>query len=219
MSIRIVIADDHPVVMVGIRAVLELRGGYSIVGEARCPQELFHLMGEGGVQMVVTDFCMPGCRLPDGHTMLDTLQRRYPGVQVVLMTMFTNASSLHLALRSGVRAIVDKGGDPRTLLDAIEKVRAGVVFIDGRLVERLSPSGHRDRLASLSPKELEVLRLYAAGDSITDIATRLSRTVSTISRQRLSAMRRLGVHNEAELFACLLGEGLVNGSECGLVHH
>lgn len=214
MTTRIAIADDHPVVRVGTRTVLEIHGGYCVAGQAGGPQELFDVLDGGGIDLVITDFCMPGCRLPDGHTMLDALRRRYPQVPIILMTMFTSATSLQLALRAGVRGLVDKAGDVGSVLQAVEAVHGGRVFIDPRLAERLGPTDAGGRLSCLSPKELEVLRMYASGGSISEIALRLSRTVSTISRQRMSAMRRLGVRNEAELFTCLLGEGLINGSEC-----
>ncbi len=94
------------------------------------------------------------------------------------------------------------------LRNAVDSVMGGGIYLDSQLAPCLQEAGRARTLSVLSPKELEVLRLYVSGPSITEIAAQLRRTVSTISRQRISAMRKLGISNDAELFAFAFEEKL-----------
>lgn len=209
MTTRIIIADDHPVVLIGVRTLIEADEQYRVVAEARDPDELGHVLSRVPSDLLITDFSMPGSTLPDGHAMLATVRRRYPLLPIILMTMFTSVPSLRMALQAGVRGIVDKGASMTHILQAIARVRGGAIHVSDTLRDVLETDpGGAAALSRLSPKELEVLRLYAAGPTITQIAERLGRTVSTISRQRLSAMHKLGIRNEAELFAYSVEHGL-----------
>lgn len=208
MDTRVIIADDHPVVLQGVRRLFELDGRHQVVGEARDPAELAGLLEDTPADVLVTDFSMPGGTMPDGHSMLAAIRRHHPTLPIVLMTMFTSVPSLTLALHIGVRGLVDKGASVENIVGAVSKVRSGLLYIDESLRHALDAKAPPVALSCLSPRELEVLRLYASGPSITEIAAQLRRTVSTISRQRISAMRKLGIRNEAELFAYSLEHGL-----------
>lgn len=212
MDTRVIIADDHPVVLQGVRRLFELDGRHRVVGEARDPAALAGLLEDTPADVLVTDFSMPGGTLPDGHSMLAAIRRRHPSLPIVLMTMFTSVPSLRLALHIGVRGLVDKGASVENIVGAVSKVRAGRVYVDDTLRQALDANAPPVALSCLSPRELEVLRLYASGPSISEIAAQLRRTVSTISRQRISAMRKLGIRNEAELFAYSLEHGLATAT-------
>ncbi len=208
MLTRIAIADDHPLVLLGTRLLIEDSGRHRVVAEAHCAEGLLSILASEPVDMVVTDFSMPGGNRADGHAMLQALSRNHPDVPVVLVTMITNATSLHMALRSGVRGLVHKGSGVGNVRDAVDMVLTGRMYLDPVLAPCLQEAGRERSLSVLSPKELEVLRLYVSGPSITEIAAQLRRTVSTISRQRQSAMKKLGISNDAELFAYAFEEKL-----------
>lgn len=208
MLTRIAIADDHPLVLVGFRVVIENGGRHRVVGEAQCAESLLALLAREPVDLVVTDFSMPGSGRSDGLAMLRAIRRNHPHVPVILATMITNATSLNIALRNGVRGLVYKGSGVDNLREAVDAVLGGRIYLDPELAPCLPNAGHERSLSVLSPKELEVLRLYVSGPTITEIATQLRRTVSTISRQRISAMRKLGISNDAELFAYAFEEKL-----------
>jgi len=208
MLTRIAIADDHPIVLLGTRVVVEAGGRHRVVAEAHSAEQLLTFLASEPVDLVVTDFSMPGGSRSDGHAMLQALSRNRPDVPVILVTMITNATSLQMALRSGVRGLVHKGSGVDNVREAVDVVLAGRLYLDPVLAPCLQEAGRERSLSVLSPKELEVLRLYVSGPSITEIATQLRRTVSTISRQRQSAMRKLGISNDAELFAYAFEEKL-----------
>lgn len=208
MLTRIVIADDHPLVLLGTRLVIEANGRHRVVAEAHCAEGLLAALASGPVDMVVTDFSMPGGVRADGLAMLEALRRNYPDVPVILVTMICNAASLNMALHIGVRGLVYKGSGVDAVREAVDAVLGGRVYLDPAFAQCLHDAGRGRSLSVLSPKELEVLRLYVSGPSITEIAHQLRRTVSTISRQRISAMKKLGISNDAELFAYAFEERL-----------
>jgi two-component system capsular synthesis response regulator RcsB len=210
VTIRVIIADDHPVVRMGARALLESAGRYRVVAEAATPDELLGALERAPCDVLMTDFSMPGGSSPDGQAMLAMIRRRYTALPVVLMTMVSNVPTLRMALKNGVRAVIDKVSSVQDIPRAIDEVLAGALYISSGLRSQLcADEEHVGSLcACLSPKELEVLRLYSSGLSITQIATRLDRSISTISRQRISAMNKLGLRAESELYAFASEHGL-----------
>ncbi|VEF33463.1 two component LuxR family transcriptional regulator [Stenotrophomonas maltophilia] len=210
MLTRIAIADDHPLILLGTRIVIEAGGRHRVVAEARCAESLMSILAEEVVDLVVTDFSMPTGGRSDGQSMLQALSRNYPKVPVILVTMVTNATTLNMAMRTGVRGLVCKSSGVDGVRKAVDAVLSGGIYLDPELAPCLQDSGRERSLSVLSPKELEVLRLYVSGPSITEIAGQPRRTVSTISRQRISAMRKLGISNDAELFAYAFEERLGN---------
>ncbi|AWH54076.1 DNA-binding response regulator [Stenotrophomonas sp. ESTM1D_MKCIP4_1] len=215
MHTRIVIADDHPLVLLGVRHAIESNGRHRVVAQANDAEGLLATLADIPVDLVVTDFSMPAGGRPDGHAMLKALRRNHPDVPVILATVTTNAASLNMALRDGVRGLVDKGSGVDNVRDAVDTVLSGRSYVDPELAYCLQDLNRVRSLSVLSPKELEVLRLYAAGHSITTIAGQLRRTVSTISRQRISAMRKLGFTNDAELFAYVFEHNLGGAQPMG----
>ncbi|KAG1320175.1 hypothetical protein G6F63_014390 [Rhizopus arrhizus] len=158
---------------------------------------------------------MPDGGRSDGQAMLQALRRNHPKVPVILATMVTNATTLNMAMRTGGRGLVCKGSGVDGIRRAVDTVLSGGSYLDPELAHCLQDAGRERSLSVLSPKELEVLRLYVSGPSITEIAAQLRRTVSTISRQRISAMRKLGISNDAELFAYAFEERLGNAGGMG----
>src|SRR4051812_32205384 len=94
MVLRTIIADDHPVVLMGTRAALEASGDIEVVAEAASGDELLELVATHPCDVVVTDFSMPGGRHGDGLCLLDLLQRRYPRLPIVVLTMLSNLAVL-----------------------------------------------------------------------------------------------------------------------------
>ncbi|MEG0186389.1 MAG: response regulator transcription factor [Stenotrophomonas sp.] len=209
MEIRVVVADDHPVVLQGVRAILHADNRYRVVGEATSPGELAAVLEQTPADVLLTDFSMPGGPLPDGQAMLAAVRRRHPELPILVMTMFNSLPSLRAALRLGVRGILDKSAAFDRIAHAISRVSAGGTHIDEGLrlqLEEVDAAPHA--LHALTPCEFEVLRLYVSGPSLTEIATRFNRTISTVSRQRASAMKKLGIRTDAELFVYSIAHGI-----------
>jgi len=199
--LRVVLADDHPVVLMGTRAALEAAGGIEVMGEAMNGDELLDLVAHCPCDVIVTDFSMPGGRHGDGLCLLELLHRRYPRLPIVVLTMVNNLAMLQTMRSRGVLALCDKRAPLRDVALAVRLAAEGKTFLSESIREQLSEFGMLDgtEITKLSAREAEVIRLYVGGMSVTLIAERLSRSVKTVSRQKRDAMRKLGIDHDSRL--------------------
>ena len=207
MNLRVFLADDHPVVLRGARAILEA-SGITVVGEARSSDELLAALAVEACDVVVTDFAMPGGTAPDGAEMIRLLRERHPLLPIVVMTMIGNVGILDALLRAAVLGVVEKTEDMEILPMAVRSAANRRVFISPGLRRQLDAMGKRRGRGTLSVREAEIIRLLASGLTVTEIAQQLDRSLKTISRQKIDAMRKLGLENEAELYAYARENGL-----------
>lgn len=209
---RVIIADDHPVVRIGLRMLVDRSRGCVIVGEATGPDSLLSLLATTPCDLLITDFCMPGDLQADGLRMLNIVSRRYPSMPIILVTMVANVTTLRAALAEGVQAIVTKGASAKELPMAINAVRKGRGFISESLRATLvqADAAAKSSLPSLSAKEHEVVRMLASGMTVSEIAGHFHRSVSTISKQKSMAMLRLGISTDVDLFAYARESGMVH---------
>lgn len=211
-ALKICLADDHPVVLAGVRAQLERSTmDVEIVAEAGDGRALLALLAQNpGCDVVITDFSMPSDdeRSCDGIPLLQALRRQWPSLRVVVLTMIENPALLQAMLDAGIHGLVGKLASIEELLQAIQSVVNGRRYVSRELRKRLHAGTLADGSAGLSPHEAEVVRLFVHGLSVTAIAARLSRSVKTISRQKSDAMRKLGVDNHSQLYAYARDHGL-----------
>ncbi|WLI07842.1 response regulator transcription factor [Pseudomonas sp. FP597] len=209
--LRIIIADDHPIVRVGQKVVVEAGGMYKVVGEANGPDQLLALVASTPCDVIVTDFAMPGDQQADGYGLLGLLQRQYPTLPVILVTMFANVATLRSAFAHGARAIVAKSASARELPLALRAVVSGRTFVSEslRVQMELAGTSKSDASPQLSGKEREVVRMLASGMTVSQIAAQVNRSISTISKQKSTAMHRLCISTDVDLFAYAREAGMV----------
>jgi len=201
MQKSIVIADDHPVFLIGLRAVITsaFSDNYVVSGEASSVDQLLSLLEKGQPDVLLTDFNMPGEQQSDGLRLIDTLRRKYPDLPIVVVTVLANPGLVNSILEAGVYAVINKQSLTTELTQCLKMLQAGRCPVAPVMAETT---------VALSPRELEVVRLLAQGNSVNDIAARLSRTKQTISAQKKSAMTKIGVGSTAELLEYLHNVGL-----------
>ena len=190
---RVLVVDDHPVVREGLRALL-LRGGFSVVGMASEALSALELAGKTGAEMAVVDVALPGI---SGLELCRRL-RRFPGMKVVLISMFDEPEWKAEAARAGASAYLLKDLPAEEILAALRRVANG---------ENLLPAV--EPALPLTAREREVVRLLAQGKKTPEIAELLSRSVTTIRAHKVSAMRKLGVRSTRELLQAALRLGLL----------
>jgi two-component system capsular synthesis response regulator RcsB len=196
MQKTVLIADDHPVYLLGLRTLLQARSDlYRVVHEALNADELMDKLANSPVDIIITDLSMPGARNPDGLTMIKTLARRYPQSMIIVVTMITNPELLASLRRCGVHAVLSKTSLSTSLLQTLHGTRQGHV----------APVKSQ---AQLTQRETEVLRLLLRGLTVNEISKTLHRAKQTISAQKSSAMAKLGAANDFELFQCAQSLGL-----------
>lgn len=221
-TLRIVIADDHPVVLLGIKALLHGQGtGMKVVGEASSARELVALLPGCACDLLVTDYSMPDATgAEDGLAWLGRLRREYPRLPVIVLTMIRNPALVRGMLAAGVNGVVAKAAMTRELLLAIRAVMAGRNYVGEQvrdMLAELSPGldggqeggAQANDPSELSQREAEIVRLYASGLTVTQIAERVHRSVKTVSQQKNDAMRKLGLTSNSQLYEYARSWGLL----------
>lgn len=208
-KLRVILADDHPVVRSGLRVLLETQADAVVVAEAATPAALFDALARVPADLLLTDFIMPGGDGADGLAMLARLRAHFPQLPVLVLTMAGNANVLQSILGTGVRGLLDKSDTLSELTLAIGTVARGRSYVGSgvRAVLQASPRTEAGSLA-LSRRETEVLRLFASGMTVSEIARRLNRSVKTVSHQKIGAMAKLGLRSDLEIYAYARDNGL-----------
>jgi len=201
---HVIIADDHPIVTLGVRAVLANHIDLNLVGTALCIDSLMRLLATERCDVLVCDYAFTESDQQDGLHLLRRIRRLYPEVKIILHTGHQRLSLLvHRVMGIGVSGFVSKcSGEIERLPDIIRAVRRGGRYLDPMtsaemLRVQLSPE---PSLSVLSERELEVFRLLGQGMSVTSIAALTNRSVKTVSTQKHRAMEKLGVDSDAALY-------------------
>ncbi|MFT4068616.1 response regulator [Paraburkholderia sp.] len=211
-KIHVIVADDHDCIRAGVRHLLRQRPNIEIVGEATGILALEKLLDVRACDVLVSDIRMPGLD-GDGSAvpLLRRLLRRQPHPQVVVLTMVSRAPMLSGLCSIGVAGIVDKRDAAATLVDAIEAAAAGSIHLSEQVRAVLEAAQLKPPLSAgaMSAREWEVFQLYARGLAVHEIAVRLRRSGKTISTQKRSAMRKLGLETEGDLIDYASQIGLI----------
>ncbi len=209
MNIRIVIADDHPVILAGVRESLALEPGIDIVATVGDSTALVEALSKHAVDVVVTDFSMPGGEYGDGVAMLGFLRRRFPKLPLVVLTSISGVQVLASIGKAGVDCIVGKLDPVADLALAIRAAFRRKGYLSASIVQHLEQLQE----VALTKREIEVLRMIAQGMIQKEIAQQLKRSRQTVSTQKRSAMRKLGLKRASEIFGYALDQGLVSASQ------
>ncbi|MCD6617664.1 response regulator [Aeromonas veronii] len=211
MSFKIILADDHPLILTGIRSLIEqITPHCEVVAEAYQVSDLLKLLQQHRCDLLITDFSMPGDTRSDGIVMIQQLRRDYPNLPIIVLTQIHNAGILQSLIQLGVSGILLKKAVISELSDAIRQILSGHSYIGSSAKNLLAEArlGHHTSLIQLTPKESEVVRLLASGMSVTQVAEYLHRSIKTISTQKKSAMLRLGLQSDSALFDYAKSSGL-----------
>lgn len=208
--LRTIIADDHPVVLMGARAALEAGGDIEVVGEATDGDQLLALLAMRPCDVVISDFSMPGGRHGDGLLLIDHIRRRHPRLPIVMLTMMNNVAVLQAMRVRGALGLCDKRAPLREVAVAARHAYFGRPYYSESIREQFDTGGlpAEGPHGRLSLRELEVVRMFGAGMSITTVAERLNRSVKTVSRQKRDAMRKLGLAHDGQLLEYTRDRGI-----------
>jgi len=211
--IRILIADDHPVVRQGLRTILESQPDFSVVAEAGDGISAVRLAEQYEPDVMIVDMVLP--RL-SGQEVARQIRDHLPATRILMLSIHAEEAYVLQALRSGAHGYVLKETNPSELVRAVNQVI--------RRREYLSPVFNKERIESfmkqaqegrfdvhetLTHREREVLHLAAEGKTIADIAEILSISSRTVETHRNSIMRKLGIHSQTELVKYAIKRGLV----------
>jgi len=210
-KIKILIADDHPVVRKGLWSCLSGKTNFKIVGEASDGAAAIQKVKELAPDVVLMDIDMPQ---KDGLEVTNVLRKESPNVKVLILSMQSNRDTVLRIIKAGARGYVLKDAPTDELARAIETVNAGEAFFSApvaqiALNQYLTDTDATKPLAKLSERESEVVGLIAEGKSNKEIAMHLGIGVRTIETHRERIMRKLDIHSVAGLTKFAIANGLI----------
>lgn len=215
--LRIILADDHPVVLTGIQMALSSLSdpAVSVIAKAESADGLIKHLSGTPCDLVISDYSMPfGGRFSDGLALMGYLKRHFPHLPLIVITMLRNPPLLQALLNIGVNGLFYKRSPLSELISTVKIVLRGRQYVCPAIAQILqaqtTPSSGTDAPStSLSERELEVVRLFVQGLSGRQIAAQLNRSEKTISRQKRTAMDKLGLGHDGGLveFARVSGLG------------
>jgi len=201
MATRIILADDHPFIVAGVQALLQRESGIEVVARAASPDALMDVLAVQECDLLVTDLNMSSTRATDGLHMIQTIQRRWPELPIIVLTQQGGAPVIHGLLQLQVRSIVHKLDALAELPAAVTQTINGMRYLSthvSRVLVESSPIASAS--CSLSQREADVLRLFASGKTVTDIAGIMNRSVKTVSGHKISVMTKLSLSTDRELY-------------------
>jgi DNA-binding NarL/FixJ family response regulator len=207
MTVRVLLADDHPLFLDGLRLLLET-SGLDVVGTASNGVELLDLAGQVDADVAVVDLDMPGV---DGVSAAASLREQHPGLGVLMLTMHDDELSVRRALQAGARGYVVKGAAHGAVVRAVQAVADGDTVLSGGLGSALlaDPSSTvAQPFPELTQREREILGLAARGLGNATIARELHLSVKTVQNNVSSIFGKLGVGSRAEAVARARDAGL-----------
>ena len=210
--LRIALLDDHAVVRHGLVARLTAEADIAVVGAYSTSRELMAGLLLEPADVLLLDYALGPDEL-DGVSLIRALRAKFPDCPILLLSTHHEPATVALALRVGARGFVGKGEEMAELVKALRKVESGAVYLSAEMSYRVAEAttafdarggdDGADALllgAALSAREREVIRCYLAGMTVTEIAEKFKRSIKTISSQKATAFRKLGVTSNNELF-------------------
>ncbi len=205
---KVLLADDHTIVRQGLRSLLEAKASVTVVGEAADGREALSLADELKPDLVIMDIAMPGL---NGLEALQQLNTSCPAVKTIILSMHVEENYVTRALRSGASGFVYKGSAFDDLELAMRAVLNGEVFlsaavsqvlVDGLLNSSTGEEAEKGMFERLSPREREIMQLFAEGKTRAEIAEVLSISVKTVDRHKENLKDKLALKNDEQI-ACM----------------
>jgi DNA-binding NarL/FixJ family response regulator len=212
--IRVILADDHPIVRAGIREALKQLPGVEVVGEASDGREAIKLVESARPDVVFMDISMPGL---NGLEATERIIKNFPKVRVIILSRHDNEEYYWRALRVGASGYLLKNAVITELKSALQRVAGGEIYLSREISARLRNKLPLDQMArarspveQLSERQREILQLIAEGKTTKEIALTLELSAKTVEYHRMQLMRRLNIFDIPGLVRFAVRTGLVS---------
>ena len=211
MAIKVLIADDHGVVVEGLRFVVEAQADMEVIGTVQDSREAVRRAADEGPDVVLIDHAMP---VLNGTEAARLIRERRPSTHVIILSMYSNRVHVLRALQAGATGYVVKKSAAKEVVDAIRAVHRGGRYLsrdlaDGLIDEAVHKTGD-DPLQRLSSRERQVLQMLAEGHAAAEIATILSLSTKTVDTYRARMMEKLEIHDFATLVKFAIQHGITS---------
>lgn len=206
--IRLLLVDDHPVVRAGYQRLLEQAGDMDVVAQCGRVDEAVAAFAARAPDVTVTDLAMPGS---GGLELIRRVLARSPQARVLVFSMHDSAMLVRQAFETGARGFLSKGNAPEVLLEAVRRVHAGERYLSPdlprSLLEEAAPA---NLIETLTPREFEIFRLLARGESIAACAAALNLSSKTVSNHQTAIKEKLHVSTSAALVHLAIRHGVIS---------
>ena len=198
--IKVLIADDHPIVRAGLKQVIEKSPDMKVAGEALNGQEVLESVSRERWDIVILDFSMPG---RSGLDVIKEIRRERPSLPILVLSMHPEAELAPRLLKAGVAGYLMKESATTELVNAIRRIHSGGRYVSPALAEKLAGdlaiATGKQRHELLSDREYQVLLFIAEGRTAQEIAMELSLSIKTVRTYRDRVMEKLSLKNDVEL--------------------
>lgn len=209
-KIRVMLVDDHAVVRVGFRMLLETSGEVDVVGEADSGEVAYREFARIRPDVVIMDLSMPGM---GGIETVRRLLARDRRARILVLSAHEDAAHPRRVLKAGALGYLSKRGAPEELLDAVRTVATGRIYLEAEIARKLALhdlAAPGQSIESLSEREFAVFLKLAQGESVQGIAQTLSLSPNTVGTHLYNIKQKLGANNQAELTLIALRNGLID---------
>jgi len=206
--ISILLADDHELIRLSLKQLIEAEDDLCVVAEAATGEEAYTAYFKYQPDVVLLDISMPG---ESGLSTMRRLLARDEHARIISLSMFDDPAVVVRALEQGARGYISKGVSPKVLQQAIRAVDSGKPYVEKRLQDKLyqRDSKELNPLKVLTGREFEVFQLLADGHSVNEIAVLLHSSSKTVGAHHTSIMKKLGLKNSVQLLRVAITWGVV----------
>lgn len=209
--IKVLIADDHPVVRKGLKQILEEGGSIRVVDEASNASEVLKLVAKKTYDVVVLDITMPG---RSGIDIIEDIKQEQPKLPILILSNYHEDQYAIRALKEGASGYLMKQSAPDDLVKAVNIVAQGKKYVTPTLAEKMAYDlGNDDKKKipheRLSKREFSIMCMIASGRSVSDVAENLCLSVKTVSTYRSRILEKTGLKNNSEITHYAVRNGLV----------
>lgn len=212
MSIKCLVVDDHTLFRDGLRHVLASQPDLEVVGEAGNAAEALERVRELHPDVVLMDIGMPGM---SSFEAARTMEKNFPGTRLIFLTMYEDEEYLLQCLDVGAAGYLLKDAPAPDLIDAVREVHQGGKYLSPRVLDKVVDDPHvrgshpMARASTLTPREREIVKMISEGNSVREIAHLLSLSVKTVEAHKFNLMRKLNIHNTAQLVTYAIQKKIV----------
>jgi two-component system invasion response regulator UvrY len=208
-AVGVMLVDDHAVVRMGFRLLLEGAPDIRVVAEAESGEEALRRYGEVKPDVLVLDLSMPGI---GGLETTSRLIARHPGARILVLTAHEDAMHAKRVLKAGALGYLSKRSAPEELIRAIVQVHQGKTFLEPKIAQEIAVqqlTGEKNPVDMLSEKEFKIFLALARGQSVAEIAEVMSLSPRTVGTHLYNIKQKLGASNSAELAIIAMRHGLL----------
>lgn len=203
-KIKILLADDHKIVIDGLRLILDSNEKFEVVGEVENGQQVIDYIEKQKVDIVVLDINMP---IMDGITCAKRIKSNFTDVKVIILTMYAQKSFIEEIIQIGIDGCLLKNNTGKELSDAIERVHSGKSYYDQ--IQSFSPNEEEIKKYKLGNREIEIIHSLADGLTSSQIAEKLFISEHTVKTHRKNILKKLNLHSSSELIQYALNNGII----------